>query len=1006
MFATYCRVDYVYRKDVVKIKSQKKPIEDGISKIGARSKSDFIQQDTSLQKEPKERVYSERSLQETRIFLSYHISGFFEFTENRRIELAINDLKKDLKQFYQNFSSYKIDKEIFAKALAKDAPEHLDEFLKYAQFSETQLINLIPIIALYNSRCLFDFFKNNCANPSMQLMALQEIGKAIDYAFICSHISHFGVTDMDVLTKIAINAAKNAGAHASLAMNFEKFCLTREAMKEHEEDFIRIAEIIVEHQPKKFIEFIKKFQLNEATHIRIFENVGQNQGWDLICKNMQHFGLTDEKIRIQIAKIIAKEDPDAIVQNIDVFDISNKKELAAIAEIALQAIYDLESTIGAIFAKNFHKFFKKEQDLIKFIKIAINKNAKNAESIKDFCIKNEQVRLELACYAIQHGYQGIFKDIESLNLTADNRCILFSQAIFYFPEMSKSISIFFPSSKDPCYPEFLWLQSKPPSDVAIHGLLENLKQQAIDVEILKKIENQHIASQHITERTQRDAHLRSIVFYCAVLDFAKDSKLLLNRLIMVLDQLEKTKDSQAIERQMKWMALLMLQCRAHHISAAELHNQWPFFVDLQNLKDPLLRWVLTNHFIHALKNPDLFKTCMIEFSTISILLSSIVDSITPDTGVIVEKGEPLFNLIPFSQKIKTLLSTSKFFKDQIKVNSLLRSLNVLMETPLLNRTDKRAILRNLIFVQRVHEKPLTQKGSQKKQETDQEWILKSAQAVAQFIELGMIDPLKSITDPKYLDSMIEEMFHTALGISVEDFTTKYRNTIGKWRKPQALLTYATRLKTLPIVEQEMLMPHLKRFVEDVLNSKFPQSRYAEDSEFMRKLRKYPKLLQAWKEDFSFAHSCYTISVTDNPNDLMLSGSAVGSCQKYDGDPAYNKGLLAYLLDPKVRMISIKNSSGDIIARCMMRLLWNEDTKKFVLFQEIIYPISYVNSALLNEACKEFAKHLGVQHAKASEIATDTSLTALPSIIPFEFVDALGGIVEADKGYIIPSCTFV
>ncbi len=146
--------------------------------------------------------------------------------------------------------------------------------------------------------------------------------------------------------------------------------------------------------------------------------------------------------------------------------------------------------------------------------------------------------------------------------------------------------------------------------------------------------------------------------------------------------------------------------------------------------------------------------------------------------------------------------------------------------------------------------------------------------------------------------------------------------------------------------------------------------------------------------------------TDDPCDLLLCGTEVyGSCQRVDAEAKYNICLLAYLLDGKNRLIAVKNKEGEIIARCILRLLLTKETKQPVLFQERLY-VNNNNQdaqALVEAMCKRRAKALKLPLVKAgpkpipgfevkedpSEPTFGESVVSLGGRSAYEYVDALG-----------------
>lgn len=148
-------------------------------------------------------------------------------------------------------------------------------------------------------------------------------------------------------------------------------------------------------------------------------------------------------------------------------------------------------------------------------------------------------------------------------------------------------------------------------------------------------------------------------------------------------------------------------------------------------------------------------------------------------------------------------------------------------------------------------------------------------------------------------------------------------------------------------------------------------------------------------------------ITDDPFDLLYCGSEVhGSCQRLDGIPANNKGLLGYLNDGKILLLALKNRTGRIIARAMLKLLW--DGEQPVLFREKFYP----NTASSNEM--KALDQLAIRAAKQMSVPLTScggdgelygkDLQSIGGSAPCEYSDAaivnsIGGIYSIDASKI-------
>ncbi len=148
-----------------------------------------------------------------------------------------------------------------------------------------------------------------------------------------------------------------------------------------------------------------------------------------------------------------------------------------------------------------------------------------------------------------------------------------------------------------------------------------------------------------------------------------------------------------------------------------------------------------------------------------------------------------------------------------------------------------------------------------------------------------------------------------------------------------------------------------------------------------------------------ATSDFVVLDTDEWEDLLLLGTEVlQSCQHIMADVENNKCLLAYALDGKNRAIAVKDKTGKIIARSVLRLMLDEEAGKPVLLMERIYSDAQGNSLaqeMVKEGCLQKAKALGLplvigSYVKGAE-QYKGKLTALGGPAPFEYSDAGHGI---------------
>lgn len=151
----------------------------------------------------------------------------------------------------------------------------------------------------------------------------------------------------------------------------------------------------------------------------------------------------------------------------------------------------------------------------------------------------------------------------------------------------------------------------------------------------------------------------------------------------------------------------------------------------------------------------------------------------------------------------------------------------------------------------------------------------------------------------------------------------------------------------------------------------------------------------------------TISESDDPCDLFLIGTEVdGSCQRVDGDPDKTKCLMGYALNGEIRAIVVNDAEGKIVARSVLRLMW--DGAKPVILQERIY--SNMSDEVVYKAINQWAigkaKAMGVSLvAAALEDGSRKPYTGKVEFLggraPFIYSDASGGVMEGS--FTTPNC---
>lgn len=254
--------------------------------------------------------------------------------------------------------------------------------------------------------------------------------------------------------------------------------------------------------------------------------------------------------------------------------------------------------------------------------------------------------------------------------------------------------------------------------------------------------------------------------------------------------------------------------------------------------------------------------------------------------------------------------------------------------------------------------------------------------------------------------------------------------IEQSRSPNALLSYAAELFTNQEEEDTApVLDMLKRFVRTTYLSddleEFTRTRYdVTASEHLRLIAEAaPDAFNAWQQQASLPSTQEgngpRLAIIDSasPEDLFLCGAETLSCQSPFDSASSNKGLMAYVLDGKYRILTCKGQDGTTRARRMLRLLWDEESRQPVLHLEKLYSragVSDNDKAALLSLAKEKAKSmhcrlltndrsvlrdLGILE-QDEQLSHPNPVLSYPTPLPFEYLDFRYGIVKGNEGYTV------
>lgn len=305
--------------------------------------------------------------------------------------------------------------------------------------------------------------------------------------------------------------------------------------------------------------------------------------------------------------------------------------------------------------------------------------------------------------------------------------------------------------------------------------------------------------------------------------------------------------------------------------------------------------------------------------------------------------------------------------------------------------------------------------------------------------LGMLASLaQSPSKPASIKSAIEPALRLAMpGAGGRNESPEslagWNAVLSSWRQPEALIVHAQNIRSnLDEVDgQEAVLNALDRFADSAVwpqegLARFRALRYStNESAHLADIEKLaPEAYAQWKRPVALEASAHPLPVedTDNPEDLLLCGTDVASCQSVEEDTQYSKALMGYVIDGKYRMLVLRAHDGTIAARRMVRLLLDEAAGQPVLYVEKLYANTGMQAdgpedQALMQLARRKADAMGCALVCAAPQSRDEEGETLPayggvlkslgSPAPYEYVDAkhidaddkeraAGGVVEGGQ----------
>jgi hypothetical protein len=485
----------------------------------------------------------------------------------------------------------------------------------------------------------------------------------------------------------------------------------------------------------------------------------------------------------------------------------------------------------------------------------------------------------------------------------------------------------------------------------------------------------------------------------------------------VLASLEATfKKHTSLQQQQKdllWLGAWVMQCYSLNLAKAAPQRSplcdeemKPLLNCILNTIDPNLRSQATSGLIAGYNDPQKIETLKNLMGQIKEERSNLIVLFSTFTGI--EKE--------MTKQICAELSSRKFNDARLMapINELM---GALYKSSSLSSEEKKRLL-GLIFQAPIKGKNESRPDFNDRLDQYRKSQKNSITAVHSLLYFSQEKILKNITDTPTLISQWQTFMGETFYVKA-DVLDNFIPTFGTSKRyPNGLITYATRLQTLP--RRDELMPLLGKFANAVLDGTFPEVRYSfvGNKHLEAVFSGKEELLTKWQISLpikidSLESESFTIEDTDAWEDLLLTGTEVeNSCQHLLNNPEYNQSLLSPMLDGKIRpMVARDKNSGKILGRAFMRVLLDENNNP-VLLMDQLYTRKGVDVDLMHkhilEGCKQKAQSMGIALAARAKGRNDPyakkypgALKSLGGPVPKESVDALGGIHTIYGRYSIP-----
>ena len=800
--------------------------------------------------------------------------------------------------------------------------------------------------------------------------SLSKINKILSEATIAS--------DINVVIKEIVKSCLEKDPKQTF-LNFSKFNL------QDQNSIFEVVKIAAEKYPSDTMYIFKNFGLKNQEYIFEIAKICLELEKDPLPEFLSNFGFTNQKYIFEIVEYFAHTNPQGTIDNFKTFGLVNPDYIFKILqiclkneEISIQKMQEIISKCG-LDVKEYQNKIIEYSELVSLEKIKWQAKDNPVEIIDNFQkleLKDQKSIYEIVkiCAKQQPGY--VASKFKTLGLKDQE----------YIYEIAKICAEKGDESFNHYFENFgLKNQEKIYEIYKIYVV--NLSHVGLINKAIHSLQKYKISNAH-------DMYIDFIKAHFGKSFAETNYKYLFEKIQRIKDKKGKA-DLRAQEAVLKWVCLVSCEIRNKRFSLEE--KQWLIeqdilstFIDIRSiqLRDDLLPII-----IFARKNISL------KFKEIELFNSYLTKGLEREVSPKARSNAILLKLLLVelfvwgkheqTNNIKVLadrLDTKFFLKDQAKVLEvahallLLSSCHLDIENKIIEKLSSENLNNKILYKEFVALKSLLLIRSLNRSfEKENEFINPEKSFV-----LSLRETIKKI-----IPSLNE----------IVDFDKKMEYTFLASRMPEAIFCYVSTLSTL---KEPKVTACLANFIKSVLEGTFIEERNSKDNNpHLQKIFSHNEELEKkWRTSLKEKiGETLTITDSEDPFNLLLCGTEVqGSCLGAKGDANSNKGLLAYLVDGKNRLIVIKDDSGRMIARAVLRILICDD--KPVLFLERSYPPELLEfqQEAIEELAKEKAKLLGIPLFKTALEKGNVVLKSIGSPAPYEYTDAgEGGISVKPNG---------